>query len=272
MAEPTAPTHYGAASLDAKLRAAGAPELTVVEFAVDDGPVGAGGSGSRYMTAADGTRWVVKAPIFGSQQHRYLALNEAVSAQTALAMGIPVPRPGVVPLTPEVCEHLAPGASLPVRFAFASELIVGSEPLGPTAASETDANVLAGIAVFDTLTWNTDRKPEHVLARCEDGRWSVWAIDHGHTLAVADTLTGALVPTQPCNPPMDLLAQHLTEERLEPWISKAQSLDRADFSAMVSGLPAEWVVEPEAAATIADALHARARELAALLQPHVLAG
>jgi hypothetical protein len=38
---------------------------------------------------------------------------------------------------------------------------------------------------------------------------------------------------------------------------------------MVEGLPAPWVFEPEASATIADALLERVRNLPDLLRPHV---
>jgi hypothetical protein len=72
--------------------------LITIELASDDGAVGSGGSGSRYMTATDGTRWVMKATYFGGQSHRYLYLNEAVGASIAVGLGISVPKPAVLKL------------------------------------------------------------------------------------------------------------------------------------------------------------------------------
>src|SRR5207248_9065060 len=46
--------------------------LPTIELAADGGLVGFGGSGAHYMTATDGSRWIMKASYFGGQQHRYL--------------------------------------------------------------------------------------------------------------------------------------------------------------------------------------------------------
>ena len=70
--------------------------LAKVALHEDNGPVGSGGSGSHYATAADGSKWVLKSTYFGGQQHRYLYLNEALGALVADEIGAPVPQTAVM--------------------------------------------------------------------------------------------------------------------------------------------------------------------------------
>lgn len=252
---------YGAAAVSVKLRLDGAPGLTSVEFGTDGGYTGAGGSGARYMTAPDGTRWVVKAHFLGGQAHRYLCMNEAVSSQIAVRLHVPVPTPGVLELTEAQLRSYSSTASIADRYVFASELIAPAEPLSPTAAAGADPSELAGIAVLDALICNIDRKPEHILAQRENvDEWDVWAIDHGHSFAVSDTVTGLAVD-QPTPPPIPMIAPFITMETAEPFIAAAEAIPRSEFAAMVNGLPAPWVLEPDAGETVADVLAGRARQL-----------
>jgi hypothetical protein len=171
--------------------------LCRIEMAVDGGPVGSGGSGARYITDADGVRWVMKAPFLGGQAHGYLCLNEGLAAQIAWRIGVAAPQAGVVELSVAQLRGFSTSAPEQARFVFASQLIEPGESLTPEAARESLPSDRGGIVALDELIWNTDRKPEHVIARRDDdGEWHLHPIDHGHCFAVADTLAGSLDPTQ----------------------------------------------------------------------------
>jgi hypothetical protein len=258
---------YGAASISWQLRREGAPSLVTVRLAVDEGAVGMGGSGARYVTSTDGSRWVVKTHIFGS--HQCLCMNEAVSSQIAQRMELRIPEPAVLELDSEQLLKLHPGAQETDRFFFASRRVEDDEPLSPAAAAGTDPEALAGIVVLDALVRNTDQKPEHLLAQPqEDGTWRVLPIDYGHALAVGDTVT-SFDPSAEASPIPQLLQDHVSWPHIEPWIATVRDISRHEFQAMVEGLPTPWVFEPDAGSTIADALLHRVQRLPALLRPHL---
>jgi hypothetical protein len=260
---------YGAAAVSNQLRLDGAPGLSTIEFGSDGGYVGDGGSGARVMTAPDGVSWIIKSHFLGGQAHRYLCLNEAVSAQVALRIGVKVPTPAVLELSAEQLASFSSTATSADRFVFASEYLTHAETLSPSAAAEGDKSQLTGIAVLDCLICNTDRKPEHILtARRDDDYWEFWAIDHGHCFAVSDTLTG-LSATQASPAPIPMVQPYLTEELAEPFLKAAEAIPRGEFAAMAAGLPAPWVIEPDAPETIADVLFARARHLRTMFGQHV---
>jgi hypothetical protein len=212
----------------------------------------------------------MKASYFGGQQHRYLCLNEALCGQIARRLGVTVPDVAVVYLTLEQAQTYKPDAGEPERYVVASRLIERAEPLSPASAAGAETSEIAGIVAFDALIRNTDRNEEHVLAqrRADDG-WKLWAIDHGHTLATADTLTGSFDHLQPPIPPIALLRQQIGSDDVRPWCESAAALPRLEYKKMVDALPGPWVVEPDAPDTLADILFQRAQNLAQLLAPHM---
>jgi len=123
--------------------------------------------------------------------------------------------------------------------------------------------------VFDALTWNSDQKPEHVLVSPRtSGSWPVWTIDRGNTFTTTNTLS-QLDPSTPIPQPMALLQPGLQMARAEPWIRSAESISRTEFQAMVRGLPAPWIIEPDAPEMLADALVQRVKNLRGLLSNHL---
>jgi len=237
------------------------PTIRTIHLDADGGPVGAGGSGARYITATDGTRWVMKATFLGGQAHRYLHVNEALTAQIAHRMGICVPELAAVELTDDQVRGFSVVASPTTTSAVATRLIDPAEPLSPETASAAPVADRAAIVTLDYLSWNTDEKPEHILAQHTSNGWRLWPIDHGHTFAVADTLADHVDPARPAPPPMALLAQDLSPTDLEPWIVAAESIKRREFYSMVQQLPPSWVAEPDAADILADALIERVRHM-----------
>jgi len=236
---------------------------------MDGGPVGDGGSGARYITDTDGARWVLKGTIFGGQAHRYLYANEAVTAQIGHRMGLRVPEIAIVELSDEQLAGFNAAAPSSARFLIGSQLIDPAEPLTPDSAAGSSRVERAGIVTLDSLVWNTDRKPEHVLAEAVGGDWRLWPIDHGHTFAVADTLSGNLDPTRLANPPLELLASGLEAADINHWADQIEAIKRSEFHEIVRALPAAWVVEPDAPDLLADALFARAKLVRAELSAHL---
>src|SRR5205823_6448156 len=93
------------------------------------------------------------------------------------------------------------------------------------SAAGAETSEVAGIVAFDALVRNTDRNEEHVLAqRQPDDSWKLWAIDHGHTLATADTLKGSFNALDPPAAPISLLRQQIRLDDVRPWCDLAAAL------------------------------------------------
>jgi hypothetical protein len=210
----------------------------------------------------------MKSHILGGHPHRYLCLNEGLCAQVGYRLGVKVPEVCAVELTAAQLQTFNAGAVETDSILVASRLIEPAEALTPASASELAPEDLAGIYTLDTLVWNTDRKEEHILVQETDDGWDAYAIDHGNALAVGDSLSGSLDPTQQALPPFPLVQPLITSRHLEPWVERAQEISRKEFADMVHSLPPWWVIEPDAVDTLADALHARARELKSAMTQH----
>ena len=242
--------------------------LRRLELETDDGRIGQGGSGPHYMTATDGTKGVMKSTYFGGQSHPFLYLNEGLCALIALRLGVPVPEPYVLQLSLEQAHSFKPDATDADRFIFASQRIEPVEMLTPEIAAQADPRVLAGIVVLDALVWNTDRKDEHVLAEASDEGWRIWAVDHGHTLVMGDTLD-SLPDTDRDHPPFALLSSRLSFSDLEPWLAAVDEVQPEDFVDLVRSLPEQWLRDSDAPQRLARALYCRTGFLEQGLRNHV---
>jgi hypothetical protein len=234
-----------------------------------------GGSGSHYMTADDDddSRWVMKSTYFGGQAHAYLYLNETLSALIGREIGAPVPEPASLRLEPDQVRAFKPNFDAKDLVIFATARIDPSEPLSSAAVDAVDAAQPASIVVLDQLVWNTDRlgKPEHVLAESTgDGAWQLWAVDHGHTFCIQDTLDDSLLAAERvAQDPYDQLLRVVTRQTLEPIIEKALALGREGFERLIRMLPGEWIVQPDAPERLAQALERRAQALDKVLYVYV---
>jgi hypothetical protein len=243
------------------------PILTLRE---DHGQMGAGGSGARLVTCSDGERWVMKSPILGGQRHPFFCLNEAIGGLVGHRLGANVPEVAVVELTLEQVQTYDAAAAAASRFVVATRLIEPAEPLSPDTAVRAEKGEVAGLVALDALIANTDAKEEHVLAYREDAdddRWRLAAIDRGHSLAMGSNLA-SFASDAPAAPPVPLLAQQIAAADLARWVEKARAVRREEFLEMVRVLPGTWVVEPDGAETLADALFQRAQDLDRVLAPH----
>lgn len=147
-----------------------------IELDRDEGPIGQGGSGARWITAPDGSKWSAKATYFGGHGHRYFYVNEALTKLIAERLDVRVPDAAALRLTPEQAEAFSPGRSEQDRVIFACRRIEG-EALTPAVVQATAAADRAGIIVLDAAVWNTDDKAEHVIAEESTGEWRLWPVD-----------------------------------------------------------------------------------------------
>jgi hypothetical protein len=237
------------------------PAITMTQ---DLGRMPGGGSAARLILGSDGDRWVMKSHVFGGQVHRFLCFNEALSGQVGCRLGVNVPEVRAVRLTTEQLHGYNAGSVETDAVMVASRLIEPAEALSPSVAEVANRAEMAAITVFDALVWNTDRKEEHILAHAHGSGWRLYAIG----MAMGDNLAGALDPTASATPPVQLLREHLDPSDLEPWLDRAAQIRRSEFADMVHSLPFEWVVEPDAAESVADALFARVRSLQPALAAH----
>jgi hypothetical protein len=216
----------------------------------------------------------MKSTYFGGQAHAYLYLNEALSALIGRELGVPVPEPAALRLEPEQARAFKPQLEAKDLIIFATALIEPSEPLSSEAVDGADPAQPAGIVVLDQLVWNTDRagKPEHVLAEAKDegGTWQLWAVDHGHTFCIQDTLDESLLAADRiAQDPYDQLLRVVTREMLEPLVEQAKAIGREGFEELVRMLPEDWIIEADAPERLAQALDRRAQALDKVLYVHV---
>jgi hypothetical protein len=241
--------------------------LERVGFFQDGGPVGRGGSQPRYMTARDGSRWVIKATYFGSHPHRYFYANEALASSIAGHVGVPVPRPAAVELSLDQARVFKADAQDEDCVIFGSERIEPAEALSATVADAVPASELASILVLDALIWNGDRQAEHVLAQETDHGWRVWAVDHANSLAVGDSLSQLQAADAPCHAEQTM-RERVARTDLEPWIEAVKAISEPEYTSMIEAFPAEWIVEPDAPKRLAEALSKRSQALEKVVYVH----
>jgi hypothetical protein len=236
-----------------------------IELDRDEGPIGQGGSGARWITAPDGSKWSAKATYFGGHGHRYFYVNEALTKLIAERLDVRVPDSAALRLTPEQVEAFSPGRSEQDRVIFACRRIDG-EALTPPVVQATAAADRAGIIVLDAAVWNTDDKAEHVIAEESTGEWRLWPVDHANCMSVADSLA-SLPQTDAPFQPFNLLMENVSRADINPWIERAKSIGEEEYADMVRTLPSEWVIEPDAPERLAEALFRRSQALDQVLYP-----
>lgn len=172
---------------------------------------------------------VLKAPRHdGTRELVEELLNEVVAYRLAVRLGIPVPKTTV--------EAMGDGRLLLASVKY-SEVGLDTIPL-EARVRILNISELPGLAVFDQLIFNTDRREDHVMLTgdpraSESVRW--YAIDHGHALhgpggvvnpEVVEALAGAVAPVR-----IDYRAATFAD--LEPWLARLASLTDRETDALV---------------------------------------
>ncbi len=175
--------------------------------------------------------------------------RELVASRFATRLGLSVPAPYLVEITPEFAQSIVVD-EVRTRFAqnigwhFGSSLLTGSWHAVPFTRElphwifDTAASVFA----FDALVRNDDRHLEksNYLVRSN----SIMLIDHERAFPSPGTVTGPL-PWEPDG--LSFLARHVFFPGLkgqlpdfEPLLQVFQAMGPDDFRELISSIPDEW--------------------------------
>ena len=222
--------------------------LAYVHGARYDVPLREGGSLPAVVDTDEDGPYVVK--FLGAGQGPKALIAEALVAQLALALDLPVPRPALVDLEegfgrsepdPEIQDILRDSVGLNFGLAYLPAALA----FDPAVDSDRlTSDLAAAIVWFDALVTNVDRTPRNpnllVWQR------SLWMIDHGAALYVHHRWSGW---QQRIQSPFPQIADHVllpfagnleaADARLRPLLTD-EVLQNA-----VASLPEEWLGEEE---------------------------
>jgi len=255
---------------DAKFR-----RITVTRYL---GPAGGGGSGAQAFADAEGNQYVVKFKENG-QGLRVLA-NELVANKLALFLQVPVPEGFIIDVpqeligvTPAIGKD-RPNGSISVGPHFGvKRLDPWRNPPPDALAKVKNKDDVPNIFVFDVLTLNTDRKPEHLLVVRPDfdhtGHY-VSAIDHGHcfgspTWDASIAQRGDQDNLQITAGLMECVVGH---DPFKDGLETLGQLDRSIIDQIVGELPDEWGVSPEEKVALATFIETRKTRVEKILLSH----
>src|SRR5713226_7424324 len=160
----------------------------------DLGPVGKGASGARYVSAENGTEYLIKGPSLklkstGHPEHPHVAANELIAAGLARLLGLPT-------LDSRIVEMRG-------QLFFASVWMPAGTFYDPITAELfngcANRDRTYGLVVFDAWLCNTDRHGGNLLVRRagipDNGgeRLSLLLNDHSHCLVLPGKTVEALV-------------------------------------------------------------------------------
>jgi len=222
------------------------PRLTGARYVV---PLREGGSLPAVVDTDDDGSFVVK--FRGAGQGPKALIAEALVAQIAAHLGLPVPRPAIVNLDdgfglgepdPEIQDILrdSVGANFGLEFVHAA---LGFDPAVDVRLVSPD--FAADVVWLDAYLTNVDRTPRNTNLLVSDGR--VWLIDHGAALFFHHRWAGW---EQKIHSPLVQIADHVllhvagdlraADERLRPRLGDSL------LSQIVEGVPEDWLSqEPE---------------------------
>ena len=233
------------------LRGPSAPEVTPVQ-AVQHLRRMRGGAQSHLMRASDGFSYVVKFQN-NPQDVRVLA-NEWFATRLAQMLGIPVPEPAIVEVSPWLIEHTPElrcdvgGRKVPFTsgLCFGSRYVSdddGATVLDYLAECHVDriANVddFARVLVLDKWAANCDGRQCVFVRNPRARKYRVTFIDHGYCFNAGEWTfpDTPLRGVYPCNRVYEGVTGW---ESFEPALSRAQEMSLDDISACAAGMPSEW--------------------------------
>jgi hypothetical protein len=214
-----------------------------------------GASQPQLLRGQDGEYYIVK--FQNNPQHVRVLTNEMLAARLALLIGLPVPRPAIVEVTPELIEG---NPQLAMEFGdrrepCAAGLQFGSSfPGVPGKTLVVDflpdrllrrvrdfASTFLGAFVFDKWTCNCNGR-QLIFTRpagSERPIYSAWLIDHGFCFNDGEW-------NFPDSPIRSLYPRRLVYENVqglksfEPYLSTIENLKAEQVLDCVRGIPTEW--------------------------------
>jgi HipA-like protein len=218
----------------------GLDQLTGVRY---DTPLREGGSLPAVVETDQAGPYVVK--FRGAGQGAKALIAEALVAQLALAIGLPVPQPAIVQLDagfgqaepdPEIQDILR--GSVGANFGLA--YLPGALAFDPAVDRDLDPELAAAIVWFDAFVTNVDRTPRNTNLLVWRDR--LWLIDHGAALYFHHQWTGWETRVQsPFAPIKDHVLLHLAGDLTAADTRLRPRLTGEIIGATVAALPEEWL-------------------------------
>ncbi len=251
----------------------------------DHGPVRAvefvrkmrGASQPSLLRCEDGENYVVK--FRNNPQHVRVLANEMLASRLALLLGLPVPGPAYVDVSPELIsgnpllgfelgrgrEPCLPGVHFGSRFPGppAETLVMDFLPDRLLRRVASVDKVFVGALVFDKWTCNCDGRQVifHRTADAEGPAWAAALIDQGFCFNDGEW-------NFPDSPIRSIYSRRVVYENVrglesfEPFLSCVEDLDAAELEDSVRDIPEEWCGgEPEQLMRLAQRLFDRRRRV-----------
>jgi hypothetical protein len=236
-----------------------------------------GASQPHLLRVQDGGYYIVK--FQNNPQHVRVLTNEMLAARLALLIGLPVPHPAIVEISPAFVEgnpQLAMeiglrrepcAAGLQFGSSFAGipgqTLVVDFLPDRLLRKVHNLTPIFLGAFVFDKWTCNCDGR-QVIFTRApgqESFGYSPWLIDHGFCFNDGEW-------NFPDSPIRSVYPRRLVYEGVrglrsfEPHLSTVENLDAHHLEACFKAIPAEWCGEDPAQLTrLAERLYERRRQV-----------
>jgi hypothetical protein len=236
-----------------------------------------GASQPSLLRCEDGENYVVK--FRNNPQHVRVLANEMLASRLALLLGLPVPGPAFIDVSPELVtgnpllqfelgrgrEACLPGVHFGSKFpgSPAHTLVVDFLPDRLLRRVTSVDKVFAGALVFDKWTCNCDGR-QAIFYRTTDQEGSAWSaalIDQGFCFNDGEW-------NFPDSPIRSLYPRRLVYEKVrglqsfEPYLSRLENLDASELEACARGIPEEWCGgESELLVRLLERLYERRRRV-----------
>jgi len=236
-----------------------------------------GASQPSLLRCEDGENYVVK--FRNNPQHVRVLANEMLASRLALLLGLPVPGPAFIHVSPELVagnpllqfelgrgrEACLPGVQFGSRFpgAPAETLVVDFLPDRLLRRVTSVDKVFGGALVFDKWTCNCDGR-QAIFYRTTDQEGSAWSaalIDQGFCFNDGEW-------NFPDSPIRSLYPRRLVYEKVrglqsfEPYLSRLENLEAGEVEACARGIPDDWCGgKPELLMRLVERLYERRRRV-----------
>lgn len=214
-----------------------------------------GASQPSLLRCEDGENYVVK--FRNNPQHVRILANEMLASRLALLLGLPVPGPAFIDVSPDLIagnpmlqfelgrgrEACLPGVQFGSKFpgSPAHTLVVDFLPDRLLRRVTSVDKVFVGALVFDKWTCNCDGR-QAIFFRTADQEGSAWSaalIDQGFCFNDGEW-------NFPDSPIRSLYPRRLVYEKVrglssfEPYLSRLENLDASELEECGRGIPEEW--------------------------------
>jgi HipA-like protein len=236
-----------------------------------------GASQPHLLRGQDGDYYIVK--FQNNPQHVRVLSNEMLAARLALLIGLPVPRPVIVEVPPDLIEGnpqltmeigirrepCAPGLQFGSSFPGVPGETLVVEFLPDRLLQKVDnfASAFVGAFVFDKWTCNCDGRQMIFIRAAGEERpiYSAWLIDQGFCFNDGEW-------NFPDSPIRSLYPRRIVYEKVrglksfEPYLSAVENLAEAEILECLAGIPLEWCGgETEQLGRLAQKLYQRRLQL-----------